>query len=273
MSRRSVFTALAGFFMAVMLVSSIAWANLMVMPPRIIFKDGDRMKTLTVANVSPEDATYRLSFYHQKQLENGTYQPVETPVNPEFDLSKMLVFSPRQVQLEAGGKQGVRLSLRRPENLPDGEYRVHVKVARYFPEEERRVAKGQAAVIGVNIGFAVPVILRKGKYDTTAKISDAKYVARNNAAKRPQPPKVEFYINRTGKYSALGNALVFWKGPNGQEEQVGVLNKVNVFPEVGKRLVSVNLTKDISGGTLRVRYDGDDADKGILFDEITFPAP
>lgn len=247
-----------------------AMADLMVMPPRIIFKDGDRMKNLTVANRSEKDATYRLSFYHQKQLENGSYQPMDATFTPEVDLSKMIVFSPRQVQLEAGGKQGVRLSLRRPENLPDGEYRVHVKVSRQVMEEERMVQKGQRATVGVNIGYAVPVILRKGKYDTTAKISDVKYIARDG--KNPQP-KVDFYVNRKGKYSALGKALVFWKGADGKETQVGLLNKVNVFPEVDKRLVSVTLNKDISGGTLRVRYDGDDADEGILFDEVTVPGP
>lgn len=245
-------------------------ADLMVMPPRLIFKDGDRMKNLTVANRSPNDATFRLSFYHQKQLENGSYEPLDASQTPEFDLSKMIVFSPRQVKLEAGGTQGVRLSMRRPPDLPDGEYRVHVKVGRQAGDEGRAVQKGQRVSVGINIGYAVPVILRKGKYDTTAKISDVKYVARGG--KHPQP-RVEFYVNRKGKYSALGKALVFWRGADGKEEQVGVLNKVNVFPEVDKRLVSVPLNRDISGGTLRVRYDGDDADEGILFDEVTVPAP
>lgn len=269
MKRLSLFSA-AVLFTAIVAMPLQTIAGLLVMPPRLIFKDGDRMKTLTVVNNSEEDALYRLTFYHQKQLQDGSYEMSNEAVTPGFDLTKMLVYSPRQVQLEAGGKQGVRMSLRRPENLPDGEYRVHVKVARFMDEEARKATKGQTAVVAINIAFAVPVILRKGKYDTTAKISDVKFVRAANDGKNKNPAKVQFAINRQGKYSALGNVRVFWKDASGNEKLVGILNKVNVFPEIEKRTVSVGLNENISGGSFRVRFEGDDVDKGILFDEVSF---
>lgn len=271
MTKRMPWFATVALFLAIATMPlHTAVAGLLVMPPRLIFKDGDRMKTLTVVNNSEDAALYRLTFYHQKQLPDGSYEILNETQTPGFDLSKMLVYSPRQVQLEPGGKQGVRMSLRRPENLPDGEYRVHVKVARYMSEEERKITKGQTAIVAINVAFAVPVILRKGRYDTTAKISDTKFIRAANDGKNKNPAKVEFMLNRQGKYSALGNVRIFWKDPSGNEKLVGILNKVNVFVENEQRSVSVNLNENVSGGTFRVRFEGDDIDKGILFDEVTF---
>ncbi len=250
-------------------------ADMLLMPPRVVFKDSDRMKTLTVVNTSTKSATYRLTFMHQKQREQGGYDKLDGPLNPEFDLAKMLVFSPRQVNLDPAGKQGVRLSLRRPENLPDGEYRVHVKVGRYETDDDRKIsAKGQTVGLGFNIGFAVPVILRKGKYDTTAKIVETKYLPRTNSAQGVEPPKLQIKIKREGKYSATGALKVFWRpSANAEEEQVGIQNMVNVFPEINNRVVAVQLKKDITGGVFHVRFEGEDLDKDVLFDDMTAPGP
>lgn len=245
-----------------------ALADMMIMPIRTTFVDGDRMKNLTVVNTSDKEGSFRLQFYHMKQVENGGYERLDGPPDPKFDLSKMLVFSPRQVTLPPRGKQAIRLSLRRPADLPDGEYRVHLKLQRANDANPDTPEKGQRTVVGINVGFSVPVMLRKGRYDTTAEIVEPKY----KPAEGKLPHRIVFHVNRTGKYSAIGRALVYWAPPSGGEEMlVGTLNGLNVYAETPRREVRVQLSdKSVSGGKIRIRFEGDDVDEGKVFDEKTF---
>lgn len=244
-----------------------AVADLMIMPVRVVFKDRDRMKSITLANTSEKEAIFRFSFYHQKQNENGSYTNLPEAPGP-YDLSKMLIFSPRQVDLPARGKQAVRLSVRRPENIPDGEYRTHMRMQRLSGNAESSGRGGPAVGVAINVGFSIPVMLRKGTYDSTAKISNFKFIPSPDGAK---PAKVRFDLNRTGKYSTLGRVLIFWTPVGGKEQQVGIRNSVNIFPEINVRHMDIDLQDaGISGGKLRVIFEGDDADEGIKFDEKSF---
>lgn len=252
-----------------------ARADIMILPIRTVFKDRDRTKTLTVANTSDKAATFQLSFYNQRQIPSGGYEKQDAPINPDYDLSKLIMFSPRQVDLEAGGKQSIRFSLRRPANFPDGEYRVHLKLKRIGhsgPMLPTVNQKGATGKVSMNIGFSVPVIVRQGVNDAKAKIVEPKLT--RGSADGKKPPAVEFFLDRTGKFSTLGRVEVY-RTPSGGgvETKVGILNDVNVYAETPRRSVSVGLSdKSITGGTFRIVYEGDDADKGILFDEKTFSA-
>ena len=264
-----VLAALA--FSAMLAAASPALSDLMIMPIRVVFTDRDRMKALTVINNSNERAIFRMKFKDQRQIESGSYQELDEPLNPEFDVSKMIVYSPRQVDLPPQGKQSIRLSLRRPENMPDGEYRTHLRMQRMAaPETEG--GRAIRAKVGINVGFSVPVILRKGVYDATATISEFKYKPAGTAAEKDKA-QAEMYLVRGGKYSTLGKLEVFWTPPGGEEKKVGELNGVNVFTDVQKRWARVYINeKNIQNGQFRVTFTGIGPDKGILFDEKTFPA-
>lgn len=233
------------------------------------------MKTLSVFNNSPAQGLFRLELENKKQVKEGGYISLQPEEKPQYDMTEMLVYSPRQISLEPQGKQAIRLSLRRPAELPDGEYRTYARLTRVSKEATERdagiVAPSKAkAVVGINVGFAVPVILRKGKYDTTARIVDPALIPANLKDKDPAP-MVTFKVTRTGKYSALGRVQVLWTPAGGEERQVGLLNGVNIFPELAERDVKIKLQdKSVSGGQLRLVYSGTDADKGIVFDEKVF---
>jgi P pilus assembly chaperone PapD len=273
--RGTVRGVLAALGMIGMMLSSLpAKADILIMPIRVAFKDHERTQSLTVMNTSPKAATFRLSFYYQKQTPEGSYVRVDTPLNPEYDISKMIVYSPREIHLPPNGRQSVRLSLRRPPNFPAGEYRVHLKLQRLSSGEKMPPSKNQQGIttqMTVNVGFSIPVIVREGKNDASAKISDFRFEPASADGKTPAMAK--FTINRSGHYSTLGKVMVFWTPNGGDEKQVGILNGMNVFAENTKRPVEVPLTENnISGGTFRVIYLGDDADKDIKFDEKVFPA-
>lgn len=269
--RKTVFAAaLAGM---IALPVAVAQANLMILPIRVVFKDRDRMQGITLVNSGNTEATYKLSFYYQKQIETGGYTKHDGPLSPECDMEKMLNYSPRQVSLPPGGKQTIRLSLRKPADQPNGECRIHMKMQREAePERKAPATKTEEGKIvtqmSINVGFSIPVIMRQGKSDANATLSD---ITATRAAGTVKQDSVSLKINRTGKFSTMGNVRLLWtaNGKN-EEKEVGRLNDVNVYPESPHRLVNVALRENgLSGGKLRVVYEGVDADKGRTFDEQT----
>ncbi len=250
-----------------------AWADIMIMPIRIVFSSRDRMQDITVFNSSRTAAgTYRLSWVYAQQTEDGGYKQLDHPLNPELDPTTAILFSPRQVSLPPGGKQRVRLSLRRPPELPDGEYRMHLELKNTARQSAAAMQKGGASIgVGMSVGLAVPVIVRQGAYDGTASIGPPTFAP--GSADGKTPPKIEFAINRGGKFSTLGNVRVYWKSPAGGEEKlIARQNAVNIFAEVPRRMMRIPLKIDrVVGGTVRIIFEGDGPDKGITFDEKTFP--
>lgn len=248
-----------------------ASANLMILPIRAVFKDKDRMQSITVVNTSDKAATFRISFFHQNQTADGGYAPVAAPSDPNLDLAKMLTYSPRQVTLPPGASQAIRLSVRRPAGLPDGEYRTHMHLQRLaddaVPSSDRpkRPGEGISTQLTINIGFSIPIMLRQGKNNATARIISPKI-----GVSKGQPAAI-FTLERQGSYSTLGRAKVFYTpASGGGERQIGILNGLNVFPELSQRTAEVMLTEQPGSGTIRIIYEGDDADKGIVFDETRF---
>jgi hypothetical protein len=255
-------------------VSRTASSNLMIMPLYAMFTDRSRSTDITLVNTSDNEGVFRLSWIYQRQNEDSSYTQQETPINPALDFSKHVFFSPRQVSLSPSGKQNVRLSLRRPADLPEGEYHAHLKMQRVGTPEtmigSREPKEGGITIgVGVNVGYAVPVFVRVGKYDATATITEPTFLP------PPKPdafPRFQMYLERSGKHGTMGKVEIFWTPPGGTEKKIGNLNAVNVFTEVNRRRVQVTLNeKNLVGGTVRVTYEGMGPDKGITFDEKTFP--
>lgn len=260
-------------------VASRVWAQAMIMPLRVTFENRDRTADIVLINPSNTAAvTYKLGWLNRAMTEDGNYKVLESPLNPEFDPETAILFSPRQVTLPPGGKQRIRLSLRRPADLPDGEYRAHLNLQRVGAAQHRDIKsknapEGVTVKMGMNFGIAIPVIVRQGgPYDSTATIGDPSFVPASADGK--QPAKIKFYITRTGKYSTNGRVTVFWTPPGDKERQISVRTGVKVYHEINRLEVKMPMEKgltQITGGSLRIIYEGEDPDEGIKFDEKTFP--
>jgi P pilus assembly chaperone PapD len=251
-----------------------AYATLLIMPVWIIFKDRERTANITLVNTTNEESLYRIEWRYQKQNETGAYDILDGPIDPAHDPSKMVLFSPRQVTLPPKGKQRIRLSLRRPPDLPDGEYRAHLVMTRIDTTKinpEKPEEKGKIRVIiGMNVGYSLPVIIRQGAYNSTAAISNPHFVS--GSADGKNPPELKITLTRSGLYSTMGGVKVYWSPPGQSERVIGELNNVNIYAELAKREIGVKLNeKQIAGGNLRVVYEGQGPDKGVIFDEKTIP--
>jgi fimbrial chaperone protein len=249
--------------------------SMMIFPTSPFFTDAIRSEHINVVNNSETPATFRVNLIYEKQGPDGVPVHLESAPDPNFDLAKMLIYSPRQVFLQPGDTQTIKLAIRRPENMPEGEQRIYLKLTRMDSEAGTRLntptdGKSMVGRIGMQVGYAIPVIVRHGRSDAAAKMSDFKLVPPTQKLPRQS---LNLVIQRTGKFSTMGRISVFWTPPEQAEKVIAKMGNVNVFPENNSRLVSVPLTESVKGGTLRILYDGGDdtPDKGVTFDEKTVP--
>lgn len=129
---------------SLILLASHAFAGeLMVHPTRVVFDGNTRTAQIDVINSGTETMTYRISLIRRRMTDTGEFVPVESAHEQERFADEMIRYSPRQVVIPPGGTQAVRLQLRKPANLEDGEYRSHLLFQALPPERWRtgRIAR------------------------------------------------------------------------------------------------------------------------------------
>ncbi len=265
-------------FIYILLFSSVIYADIVITPTRVVFEDRDRFASVMLVNPGDKTSTYEMKWRFFKMQETGpAYRAVEESVT-DFDLSKYIIFSPKRVSLAPGASQKIRLALRRPAEIPDGDYHVHLGFAP-VPDKIENIAGADvdgatrpAVSVKINVGYTIPVILRSGKVDVSAFIERIS-LSRNrvNGLLRVAVP-----VRREGgPYSILGHLIIYHIDENGRQERVGEISNAHIFPEVDRRVFDVQLIKDIKGGALRVvmydhQYNKNEVDN-FIYTERTFP--
>jgi len=255
-----------------------ARADILITPSQVVFEDRDRFGSVMLVNTGNESRTYDMEWMFFEMIDGaGNYDVVDKPPS-EFDLSKYVIFSPRRVTLAAGASQKIKLALRRPSEIPEGDYHVHLKFALdpKAPEDivERQkkdidtVDGSSGAAVGINVSYSIPIILVSGKSEVDVGIEELK-LDRNQ---KSGSLEASFLLTRSGKpYSVLGHINVFHIDDKGREEMVGEIGNAFVFSEVNSRAFNIPLTKEITGGSLRVVVKNYDKESNFVYAEKTFP--
>ena len=104
-------------------------AGLLITPLQVTMEDRSRVTEITLVNSSKDTNTYRLSWSQLEQVENvGGYIKIEEENRKgRRDLQDFAVFTPRQITLRPNERQTIRVAVRRPNDLEDGEYKSHIK--------------------------------------------------------------------------------------------------------------------------------------------------
>ena len=127
------------WFLSALLISGLAWAlpaqtppptaggvgDLLVAPTRVVFEGRKRSAELNLSNIGQARATYRVSLVRMEMDENGAFKE-RTPDPGAENLQTLFRFSPREVTLDPQESQTVRIQIRKPAELPAGEYRLHI---------------------------------------------------------------------------------------------------------------------------------------------------
>lgn len=266
-------TQLISFFslIFILLFQTAAQASLLIAPLRVVFDDRERGKSVSVINTSDKTATYRISMINLQQLASGKYndlsKPDALPVEGYF-AKDMIRFSPRQVTLKPGERQKVRLSLRKPANLAEGEYRSHLKFTQLPSPEMLNTDPNQVGIkLYMLSGFSIPVHVRQGVIEVQSQITSAK-ITRNKQGLW----QLATEIKRQGDFSSFGKLSLLWRASANEDyEEVTFLNNVSLYRETPKRtLTMVVPDKNIKKGQYKVVYSGDNAFQNKIFAEYTF---
>lgn len=227
---------------ALFAVPAQAQGDLLVAPTRVMINSGGNAEVV-LSNIGDTPATYRISLELRRMDEDGDFNDVEETraSTTERAALDMVRYAPRRVTLLPGQPQAVRISVRPPEGLPDGEYRVHMSF-RAIPTPSAPEATPVEAVpaTGVSIkltpiyGITIPVFVRKGRLEAQASIAGARVVRFGDQA------FLEVELGRTGQRSVYGELI--GKGPRG--EVLFSMRGIAVYAEVNRRKVHIPLSAE-----------------------------
>ncbi|MCI0507139.1 MAG: fimbria/pilus periplasmic chaperone [Gammaproteobacteria bacterium] len=256
------FANLSSLFLALILITGecLAAAQLMVTPTRVVFDGKTRTAQVTVINSGDDSGTYRIELVNKRMTLDGQFEDIETPLPGEQFADNMIRFSPRQVVLEPGKSQIVRLSLRKPANLQAGEYRSHV-LFKAIPKDAGTdigsVADPEKISIKLTaiVSISIPVIVRHGETEASVVFTAVKYQPPTETAPLPS---LLMEMQRTGNQSVFGDFLAELVQENGNSIVVAQANGIAIYTPNEKRnfTMSLRIPKDIDtkNSVLKVFY-------------------
>lgn len=236
-------------------------AKILIIPTRAVMEDGERTFTFTILNNEDQASTYRLSMENMLMTEEGRLvradsAEAEEDADGQFLAKDLIHFSPRQVTVEADGRQTVRLQMMPKPDMAAGEYRAHIQFQEIPAEDDDQDQETGEEEISIGLtpvyGFSIPVIYRHGETSVDIELK--------NISLKESDGKQELFLEmqRRGNRSAYGNIEVYHISEDGGERLVGRIGGIAFYTEIEKRqqTVPLNFTglEDLEKGELRIIY-------------------
>jgi len=242
-------------------ISSQVIAGLVLNPQRIVLEERERSASLDLLNTSNETGRYQIYFEHKIMKADGSIVTIENPEEGGPYAGDMIRYSPRRVDIPANKSQTIRLAVRRPKNLPDGEYLSHLvlkQIPNIIPsnieaDSDNPTEKKLSLSVQPILKLAIPVIVRKGKLSTSADITEITPIKKDGLVE-----DLHFTLHRKGGFSLYGDVALFeQKNENDLGKRLGFIRGIALYDPTPKRLVKLHLDKpqDLSGKTLLLRFE------------------
>ncbi|MFT6100922.1 MAG: P pilus assembly chaperone PapD [Arenicella sp.] len=258
--------------------SAYALGDLTVTPTRVIFEGRDRSKTIHLVNRGNVKATYRVEFTQMAMDDDGKMSEIDVAQEGQVFADSMLRYSPRQVEIEPGGSQTIRIMVRKPRDLAAGEYRSHLvmyaipdKAGNSQTLDNLQPLKEQEVGISIDVIYrvSIPVVIRHGDLNAEFSFSSAYHLTEaentelieveNTETSDEHGSRVSFTLERKGTRSVYGDIEVAYQpDTENQWYVVGMVKDFVVYVPNDKRNMSMAL----------IAPEGIDIDKGQL--KITF---
>lgn len=252
---------------AVFLVGAPAIAGnaLLIAPHRVVIERPGNAEVF-ISNMSDTATTYRVSLVLRRMNEKGElYDVAESAANDaDRAMLDMVRYAPRRVTLGPQQTQTVRLSIRPPAGLPDGEYRAHLQFDRVDPIEPAVSATAPTEdprtlefAIRLNLGGAIPVFFRQGMLETAAGIENAELATVEGRQ------VLQFDMTRTGTASLYGDLIA----RTASGEQIGAVSGIAVYSEIFRRKITMPLKPGVElggKGPVTIEYRAAGKTSGVL---------
>jgi P pilus assembly chaperone PapD len=240
-----------------------AAAELMIAPTRVVLGPGQRTTELVLVNRGTETAAFRLQVENRRMRADGSLEAADTARPGELFAADMVRFAPRQLVLEPGARQTVRITAALPEGATEGEYRSHLRLM------SAPISAGQAAaktsddkslsieLIAVR-SLTIPVLVRSGTLEAEAKVVTA-------AFSKAAPEQLIVSMTRSGNRSVYGDIRLT---PAGAKDPAYVVRGIAIYTPNTTRDVIIPLPAAVrtalAGHQVRVDYvSADPAAPGV----------
>lgn len=251
-----------------------AAAELLVAPTRVVLTPEARSTELVLVNKGTETAAFRINIENRRMREDGSLEDAGEARPGEQFADDKLRYSPRQLVLEPGARQVVRIMASAPGELAPGEYRSHLRLmSAPVSAGTTQIAGDPAADNSLSIelvairSITIPVILRVGALDAGVTMDAA-------AMAKDAPDQLVVRLNRSGTRSTYGDISLTVAG---EKAPAWLVRGVAIYTPNTSRDVIVPLPADVraklTGKTVRIDYTstdaGDPANLGKLLASLT----
>lgn len=258
--------AILNFFAVIFastLLCSLSYASLMIKPSRAVLDEKNRSVEITLLNNSTSTKEYHIEWDEKVQTISGAYTDIDKSAS-KFSASDYIQHSPKKVTIEPGKYQKIKLRLRLPRELADGEYRSHLMMR--VVNDVKKIdlndnTEGKTMRIVPLLSFSIPIMVRKGNFDSEAKINSIKVT--NNEKNKKQ---LQVNLAHTGKFSTYGNLIAYAKVGNKPAVKIGETHNIALFRETQNRIVNIPLQVDNipNDAAIQVIYQGEDEFEGQI---------
>ena len=250
---------------------------LFVSPTRVYLNERHKVEIMNLSNMSDRARHYRVSVEEYTMTEQGV-----TKLQPDFPYSakKMIRFYPRDVTIQPGERQAVRVMAKIPADTPDGEYHAHIKFFEdgKVPDDDTN-APGMAdgenkSQMRVTMAYSavMPITVTKGTIDTKIDMQDAK-IAWDAQAKMY---RIDLTLLRSGNGQGVALFDVVYAPPGSKETTLGNRRTFYIYREIDKRAGKIlfSLPEGASGGQVKLRlFQGATEQKPVPVKEVVLAIP
>ncbi len=220
----------------------------MLSPVRIIFTDRQRVANVKISNPTDEAITYTITLITMRKDQKGKLQRVQSETEEEKMVKGMIRYSPRRATIQPGERQLVKLMVRKPKDLPIGEYQTRLQISPLqTPTPKTQTENKDHFDIDVLVSSSFPVIIQHGNLTSTVTPQNINI---KNFPDAPSGMAAEITFTKTGSGSAFGNVFLYHaQNSNGDFRKIGQTLDLAIYLPQTEQKATIPL-KDITAQEL-----------------------
>jgi P pilus assembly chaperone PapD len=272
--------AVFGFGLAAGPQAVAAAGDLLVAPTRVVFESRTRSAVVNLVNTGVETATYRISIVNRRMREDGSFEVIETPQGGEKFAGTLIRYGPRRVVLAPHEPQAIRILVRKPRDLAEGEYRSHLlfravpDVPKGTPYKSQKNAGQLSIRLTPVYGVTIPLIVRHGNLKSAVSITGAELERGKGSRTGQSPPTLRLRFERSGERSIYGDVTISLPDPNGKTRVLRRVRGIAIYTPNRTRTLRIPLSPEdaalLAGRRVKVQFSAPAKDGGAVFAEHHF---
>ncbi len=237
---------------------------LMLYPLRTIFTDKQRSLNTYVINRGNEVITYSISLVTMREDSNGQLYEPATETQQEKFIKSLIRYSPRRATIQPEKRQLVKMMVRKPKDLPMGEYKTFVRLTPHpsptkdSPEQVQRNENDSPKInVELLVSSSMPIIIQHGI--GMGEITPHS-IQLTQTADHPSGVAAKITLQRAGKGSAFGHVYLDYipKDAPGNPREIGRIQGLAFYQPETEKTLTVPLKdtsrQQLKKGSIRVRF-------------------